>query len=128
MGRGLKAALGMTFSLVLLGLLVSWQPIDDYRAVWAQASLWPIVAAFLLTIQLALWSAFFALVLGTVVAILRLAPVAVLNALGAAYVTLIRNTPLTLIVVACSLVLWGQLGIEPALEPTGPARRFVEEP
>jgi glutamate transport system permease protein len=73
-----------------------------------------LLPAFLLTIQLALWSALFALVLGTIVAILRLAPVAVLNALGASYVTLVRNTPLTLIVVACSLVLWGQLGIEPA--------------
>lgn len=73
-----------------------------------------LVPAFLLTIRLALWSAFFALVLGTIVAIMRVSPVKVLNVVGASYVTLIRNTPLTLIVVACSLVLWGQLGIEPA--------------
>jgi glutamate transport system permease protein len=76
-----------------------------------QAQLLP---AFLLTIQLALWSAVFALLLGTVVAILRLSPVGVLEKMGTAYVTLVRNTPLTLIVVGCSLVLWGQLGIEPA--------------
>lgn len=79
--------------------------------IFTEAELLP---AFLLTIQLALWSAFFALILGTIVAIFRLAPVGVLNAIGTAYVTLIRNTPLTLIVVGCSLVLWGQLGIEPA--------------
>lgn len=70
--------------------------------------------AFVMTIKLTLWSAFFSLVLGTIVAILRLSPVRMLEWLGTAYVTLLRNTPLTLIVVACSLVLWGQLGVEPA--------------
>lgn len=73
-----------------------------------------LVSAFLLTIRLALWSALFALILGTVLAVLRLSPVGVLRWMGTTYVTLIRNTPLTLIVVGCSLVLWGQLGIEPA--------------
>lgn len=73
-----------------------------------------LVQAFVLTIQLSLWSAFFALILGTVIAILRLSPVGVLNAIGTFYVNTVRNTPLTLIVVGCSLVLWGQLGIEPA--------------
>ncbi|MDQ3357589.1 MAG: amino acid ABC transporter permease [Actinomycetota bacterium] len=70
--------------------------------------------AFVVTIRLALWSALFSLILGTVVAILRLAPVRVLNTAGTAYVTLLRNTPLTLIIVFTSLGLWGQLGIEPA--------------
>jgi glutamate transport system permease protein len=70
--------------------------------------------AFVVTIRLALWSALFSLILGTFVAILRLAPVRVLNTAGTAYVTLLRNTPLTLIIVFTSLGLWGQLGIEPA--------------
>jgi glutamate transport system permease protein len=70
--------------------------------------------AFVVTIRLALWSALFSLILGTVVAILRLAPVRMLNTVGTAYVTLLRNTPLTLIIVFTSLGLWGQLGIEPA--------------
>ncbi|MDQ3382961.1 MAG: amino acid ABC transporter permease [Actinomycetota bacterium] len=70
--------------------------------------------AFLITIRLALWSALFSLILGTIVAILRLAPVRVLNTAGTAYVTLLRNTPLTLIIIFTSLGLWGQLGIEPA--------------
>lgn len=73
-----------------------------------------LLSAFWMTIKLAAWSALFSLILGTVVAIMRLAPVKVLNAVGTAYVNLFRNTPLTLIIVACSLVLWGQLGIEPA--------------
>jgi len=70
--------------------------------------------AFLITIRLALWSALFSLILGTIIAILRLAPVRVLNTAGTAYVTLLRNTPLTLIIIFTSLGLWGQLGIEPA--------------
>lgn len=70
--------------------------------------------AFWLTIRLALWSGLFSLVIGTVVAILRLSPVALLDRIGTAYVTVLRNTPLTLIIVFASLGLWGQLGIEPA--------------
>lgn len=73
-----------------------------------------LVGAFWMTIRLMLWSALFSLVIGTVVAILRLSPVGVLAWLGTTYVTLLRNTPLTLIIVFCSLGLWGQLGIEPA--------------
>ena len=73
-----------------------------------------VLAAFWMTIKLALLSGFFALVIGTFVAILRLSPVAILSWAGAAYVTLIRNTPLTLIILFTSLGLWGQLGFEPA--------------
>jgi glutamate transport system permease protein len=73
-----------------------------------------VLAAFWMTIRLALWSSLFALIIGTVVAIMRLSPVGVLQRAGAAYVTLLRNTPLTLIIIFCSLGLWGQLGIEPA--------------
>ncbi|HSP61294.1 MAG TPA: ABC transporter permease subunit [Ornithinimicrobium sp.] len=73
-----------------------------------------VLAAFWMTIRLALWSALLALLIGTVVAIMRLSPVGVLQRAGATYVTLLRNTPLTLIIIFCSLGLWGQLGIEPA--------------
>ncbi|HKJ12528.1 MAG TPA: amino acid ABC transporter permease [Ornithinimicrobium sp.] len=73
-----------------------------------------VLAAFWMTIKLALLSGLFALIIGTFVAILRLSPVAILSWAGAAYVTLIRNTPLTLIILFTSLGLWGQLGFEPA--------------
>lgn len=62
-----------------------------------------ILAAFWTTIQLTVFSAIGALILGTVLAAMRLAPVPVLNWLGAAYVNVIRNTPLTLIIVFCAL-------------------------
>lgn len=62
-----------------------------------------IFAAFWTTIQLTVYSAVGALILGTALAAMRLAPVPVLNWLGAAYVNVIRNTPLTLIIVFCAL-------------------------
>lgn len=62
-----------------------------------------ILGAFWMTIQLALWSALGALVLGTILAVMRVSPVAVLQKLGAFYVNVTRNTPLTLILVFCVL-------------------------
>jgi glutamate transport system permease protein len=61
-----------------------------------------VLGAFWMTIQLTVVSALGALLLGTVVAIMRVSPVGVLRAFGTAYVTLIRNTPLTLIVFFCA--------------------------
>ncbi|MFK5583806.1 MULTISPECIES: amino acid ABC transporter permease [unclassified Serinicoccus] len=73
-----------------------------------------LVGAFRMTLWLAFWSALWSLLIGTVVAIMRLSPVRALRMLGSAYVTLIRNTPLTLIIVACSFILWTQLGVNMA--------------
>jgi glutamate transport system permease protein len=61
-----------------------------------------VLGAFWMTIKLAVASALGALVLGTVVAVMRVSPVRVLRAAGTAYVTLVRNTPLTLIVFFCA--------------------------
>ncbi|QFZ17500.1 amino acid ABC transporter permease [Saccharothrix syringae] len=52
---------------------------------------------FLNTVELFLISAVGSLVLGTILAMLRVSPVPVLRAAGAAYVTIVRNTPLTLV-------------------------------
>lgn len=73
-----------------------------------------VLAAFWVTIKLALWSAVFALIIGTVVAIMRLSPVGILQWAGTSYVTIVRNTPLTLIILLCSFGLSQQLGIKPA--------------
>jgi glutamate transport system permease protein len=61
-----------------------------------------VLGAFWMTIKLTVVSALGALLLGTVVAIMRVSPVGVLRAFATAYVTLIRNTPLTLIVFFCA--------------------------
>lgn len=69
------------------------------------------IGAFWLTIQLSVWSALGALVIGTVVAILRVSPVPILRLLGTAYVNTFRNTPLTLLMVFSILGLSYVLGL-----------------
>lgn len=69
------------------------------------------LAAFKLTIYLTLLSALFALVIGTVVAVMRVSPVRVLQLIGTGYVNIVRNTPLTLVIVFCNLGLFLQLGV-----------------
>lgn len=64
-----------------------------------------VLAAFWMTIQLTVTSALGALVLGAVVAVLRVSPVPAFRVVGAGFVTLLRNTPLTLIVTFCVLGL-----------------------
>nr|WP_220488280.1 amino acid ABC transporter permease [Tessaracoccus sp. MC1756] len=70
------------------------------------------LGAVWLTLQLTLWGALLAFVLGTIVAIMRLTPVRALNFAGSVYVNVFRNTPLTLIVIAANLILWNQLGLQ----------------
>lgn len=70
-----------------------------------------IFEAFWTTIQLTVFSAIGALILGTVLAAMRLAPVPMLNWMGTAYVNVVRNTPLTLIILFCSFGLAQTLGI-----------------
>ncbi|ODQ94852.1 amino acid ABC transporter permease [Mycolicibacterium holsaticum] len=70
-----------------------------------------IFEAFWTTIQLTVYSAVGALVLGTGLAAMRLAPVPVLRLLGAGYVNIVRNTPLTLIILFCSFGISQTLGI-----------------
>lgn len=65
-----------------------------------------------LTLWLTLWSAVISFVIGTIIAIMRLSPVLALRFAGTVYVTVFRNTPLTLIVIAANLILWNQLGIQ----------------
>jgi glutamate transport system permease protein len=78
-----------------------------------------ILGAFLVNVRLTLWSAFFAFVLGTVLAVMRVSPAPSLRWAGAAYVNTVRNIPLTLIILAASLGLWGQLGVELAGRDSG---------
>lgn len=70
-----------------------------------------IFEAFWTTIQLTVFSAVGALILGTVLAAMRLSPVPMLNWLGTTYVNVVRNTPLTLIILFCSFGLAQTLGI-----------------
>jgi glutamate transport system permease protein len=70
-----------------------------------------IFEAFWTTIQLTVFSAIGALVLGTLLAAMRLSPVPMMNWIGTTYVNVVRNTPLTLIILFCSFGLSQTLGI-----------------
>ncbi|WP_308192212.1 amino acid ABC transporter permease [Mycobacterium sp. MYCO198283] len=70
-----------------------------------------ILAAFGVTVELTVSAGLGALVLGTALAAMRVSPVPVLRLIGTSYVNVVRNTPLTLIIVFCSLGLYQTLGL-----------------
>ena len=70
-----------------------------------------IFAAFWITVKLTAYSGLGALILGTALAAMRLSPVPMMRWVGAGYVTIVRNTPLTLILLFCSFGLAQTLGI-----------------
>lgn len=55
------------------------------------------VSGFWVTLQLCLLSAVGALIIGTLMAVMRISPVPPLRAVGTAYVTVFRNVPLTIV-------------------------------
>lgn len=62
-------------------------------------------------LRLTLVSAVFALVLGILLAAMRVSPVPVLRGFGTAWVNIFRNTPLTLIILFCYFGLFSTLGL-----------------
>ncbi|WP_154793631.1 amino acid ABC transporter permease [Occultella kanbiaonis] len=78
----------------------------------AVLSNYDLVGAYWLNIQLTFFAAVASLVIGTILALMRISPIPSLQFAGTTYVNLIRNTPLTIIVVFAALVLWPVLGVE----------------
>ena len=76
-------------------------------------ALWP---AYWTTLKLTFFAAIGSLIWGTVLAAFRVSPVPVMRAFGTGYVTIVRNTPLTLIVIFCSIGLYQNLGLTLAPE------------
>ncbi|WP_282692764.1 amino acid ABC transporter permease [Streptomyces sp. CC208A] len=70
-----------------------------------------LLGAFWVTVQLTFWSALGSLVWGTLLAAMRVGPVPLMRGFGTAYVTIVRNIPLTVIIVFTSLGLFQTLGI-----------------
>ena len=70
-----------------------------------------ILGAFWVTIQLSVLSAIGALLLGTIMTVLRVSPIAVLRLIGTSFVNIVRNTPLTLLMVASVLGISFILGV-----------------
>ncbi|WP_062377263.1 amino acid ABC transporter permease [Demequina pelophila] len=86
--------------------------ISEFGTIWG---------AFLATLSLTALSGVLSLVLGTVLATMRVSPVGPLRSFGTAYVEIVRNTPLTLmfffwVFVAPSFgILFPELGFWPAV-------------
>ncbi|MBS4100529.1 amino acid ABC transporter permease [Tsukamurella paurometabola] len=74
--------------------------------------LWP---AFWVTIKLTFFSAIGATIWGTILAGMRVSPVPAMRVFGTWYVNVVRNTPLTLIILFLSLGLYQNMGL--ALAP-----------
>ncbi len=68
-------------------------------------------AAFWMTIKLSALGAVGALLLGTLLAVMRVSPVTTLRAIGTSYVNVVRNTPLTLLMVFSILGATFTLGL-----------------
>lgn len=81
---------------------------DKYLSIFTE---YDIPGALWVNIQLTFWAAIGALILGTILALLRISPVASFAAIGTSYVNVIRNTPLTIIILFGVLALNGQLGL-----------------
>lgn len=77
-----------------------------------------LLGAFWTTVQLTFWSAIGALIWGIVLAGMRVSPVWLMRAFAIAYVNIVRNTPLTLLVVASSLGLYQALGVSLTTDTT----------
>lgn len=67
--------------------------------------------AFWTNIRLAFLATLGSFVLGVVLALFRISPVPSLRAIGTAYVNVVRNTPLTIVMLLGVLAVWGQLKI-----------------
>jgi glutamate transport system permease protein len=57
------------------------------------------------------WAAIGSMIWGTVLAAMRVSPVPLMRGFGTVYIDIFRNTPLTLIIVAMSVVLSNKLGL-----------------
>jgi glutamate transport system permease protein len=64
-----------------------------------------ILTGFWSTIRLTLMSGLLALILGTILVAMRVSPTPVLRTAGTIYVNVLRNTPLTLVLLLCALGL-----------------------
>ncbi|MFV8394404.1 amino acid ABC transporter permease [Corynebacterium hindlerae] len=75
-----------------------------------------LLGAFWVTIKLTFFSALGAMILGTILTAMRVSPVAFLRSVATLYINTVRNTPLTLIILFCSVGLYQNLGLTLAPE------------
>lgn len=71
-----------------------------------------LLGAFWVTVKLTVYSALGSLIWGTLLAGMRVGPVPLMRGFGTAYVNIVRNIPLTVIIVFASLGLFQTLQVE----------------
>ncbi len=76
-------------------------------------------AALGVTVQLTVWAAVGSLLLGIVLAAMRVCPVPLMRGFATTYVNIVRNVPLTVIIIMMSQVLYSQLGLKLATRTAG---------
>lgn len=82
---------------------------SDIAELFDKYDIW---AAFWMTVQLAALSAVGSLIFGTILVAMRVSPVPVMRWFGTAYINIVRNIPLTVIIVGSFLGLALTLGIK----------------
>lgn len=75
-------------------------------------SQYDVLGAFWMNIKLTALAAVGSFVIGLVLALCRISPIGSLQKFGAAYVNIVRNTPLTIIMVIGVLGVWSQLQVQ----------------
>lgn len=70
-----------------------------------------LLGAFWVTVELTVFSALGSLIWGTLLAGMRVSPVPLMRGFATAYVNVVRNIPLTVIIMFASLGLYSTLGI-----------------
>jgi glutamate transport system permease protein len=84
---------------------------QGYLSLWDEYG-GQMMSAFWGNLQLTFWAAIGSLVLGTLLALMRISPVPSFRAFGTTYVNIFRNTPLTIIMAFGVLVLFGVFQVQ----------------
>jgi len=79
---------------------------------WEVLTQYPVLHAFSINLTLTLWSGLLALVLGTIAVAMRISPIGSLRMASTVYVNVLRDIPLTIVMVMMFLVVWTSLKIE----------------
>ncbi|MET2845271.1 amino acid ABC transporter permease [Vibrio owensii] len=97
-----------------MGYQWQWERVPDYIAFYEDGEWWPaeLVDGLVVTLKISAISLFFTLVIGFVTALLRLSNSKVGNAIGTAYVELIRNTPLLVQIYLLYFVFGPVIGLD----------------
>lgn len=97
-----------------MGYQWQWERVPDYIAFYEDGEWWPaeLVDGLIVTLKISAISLFFTLVIGFVTALLRLSNSKVGNAIGSAYVELIRNTPLLVQIYLLYFVFGPVIGLD----------------